>query len=519
MDHNQPDTLLKLQGMTKTFPGVVANNHVDLVLHKGQIHALLGENGAGKSTLVKMIYGLLQPDAGQMAWQGTVVEVGNPAIARRLGIAMVFQHFSLFDSLSVTENIALGILSEQTKDLATLKARIIEVSQRYGLPLDPDRHVYTLSVGERQRIEIIRCLLQEPKLLVMDEPTSVLTPQEVTRLFETLRRLADEGVAILYISHKLDEIKALCHRATILREGSVVDCVQVKDESTHSLAAKMMGRQLEMAPARTQRESDRIRLDIEHLSIKANDEFGISLKDICLQVASGEIVGIAGVAGNGQDELLKALNGESLAMTPDCIKIDETPCAHGKPNQRRALGLASIPEERLGHGAVPQMSLIENCLLTAFQRLGFVHRGVIDRRRCGQYCDAVIEAFDVKANGAESAATSLSGGNLQKFIVGREILQKPGVLVVSQPTWGVDAGAAQTIHKALRSLADNGTAILVISQDIDELMSLSDRIAAICAGSLSPVFPTPTVTIETIGLMMAGVVDHGVSTDRSAVCQ
>ncbi|NKB62754.1 MAG: ATP-binding cassette domain-containing protein [Gammaproteobacteria bacterium] len=503
MTNHQSKILLELRGMTKAFPGVLANDNVDMALKSGEIHALLGENGAGKSTLVKMIYGILKADQGEIEWEGQTVTISNPAMARRLGIAMVFQHFSLFDSLSVCENIALGM--EDAGDMLSLKEHILEVSNRYGLPLDPDRHVYTLSVGERQRIEIIRCLLQNPKMLVMDEPTSVLTPQEVNKLFETLSRLAKEGVAILYISHKLDEIKTLCQKATILRGGKVMDSVMVVNESANSLASRMMGQELDFSAREKSSSVGESRLRINHLNLPAEDEFGIPLRDISLSVHSGEIVGIAGVAGNGQDELLKAINGEITGSDNDFIYIDNEPCGVSDVNRRRTMGLASIPEERLGHGAVPNMSLNENSLLTSFRRLGFTNRGFINLNKCRHFCESVISTFNVKSNGSTSSAASLSGGNLQKFIVGREILQKPDILVVSQPTWGVDAGAAQTIHHALRGLAENGTAILVISQDLDELMKISDRITAICAGALSQVFPASEVTIEQIGLMMAGV--------------
>ena len=494
--------LLKLSGMTRSFPGVIANQDVDLSIHSGEIHALLGENGAGKSTLVKMIYGILAPDSGTIEWEGKVVTIPNPAFARQLGVAMVFQHFSLFDSLSVLENISLGMDGRMKKSV--LKSRILDISNRYGLPLDPDRHVYTLSVGERQRIEIIRCLLQEPKLLVMDEPTSVLTPQEVAKLFETLRRLSEEGLAILYISHKLDEIKALCHGATILRNGKRVDKVEVNDESTSTLAAKMMGEELATVEPRSGNPPGDIRLKVKNLSLVAADEFGIPLKNINLDVRCGEIVGIAGVAGNGQDELLMALSGESTSSQPDSLYIDNTACGHLGPNQRRELGLAAIPEQRLGHGAVPEMSLVDNTFLTAFQRLGLIGKGFIKSGTTRKFTEQIVSDFNVKSNGTKAFASSLSGGNLQKFIVGREISQNPGLLIVSQPTWGVDAGAAQTIHKALRDLADNGAAVLIISQDLDELMSSTDRVGAICAGSLSAIYPTSDVSIEDVGLLMAG---------------
>ena len=495
------DPLLSLFGMTRSFPGVLANDDVNLTLGPGEIHALLGENGAGKSTLVKMIYGILKPDAGDITWKGQRVSINSPAYARRLGIAMVFQHFSLFDSLTVFENIVLGMdIGENSVDL---RQEITGISRRYGLPLDPDQHVYTLSVGERQRIEIIRCLLQNPGLLVMDEPTSVLTPQEVEKLFETLRQLAAEGMAILYISHKLDEIKALCSHATILRGGRVVDSVAVAHETPHTLAAKMMGEALAKEPERKTHTPGEVRLALDHLNVTSASEFGIPLKNISLEVRAGEILGIAGVAGNGQDELRMAISGE-ITVSADQVRIDGKDCGQLRPNARRMMGLSSVPEERLGHGAVSSMSLSENSFLTAFLRLGLLSGGLINRGACDRFTGGVIERFRVKANGPQAPAESLSGGNLQKFIVGREIRQNPELLVVSQPTWGVDAGAARAIHDALRGLAAAGAAVLVISQDLDELMQISDHIAAICAGGVSATYPANRVTMEQIGLLMAG---------------
>ena len=312
--------LLELKKMTKSFPSVLASDAIDLKIKSGEIHALLGENGAGKSTLVKMIYGILKPDSGEICFDNKKVIIKSPAYARELGVAMVFQHFSLFDSLTVVENISLGM--DHQSNLKQLAKQVTKISNRYGLPLDPDRHVYTLSVGERQRIEIIRCLLQEPKLLIMDEPTSVLTPQEVEKLFVTLKKLANEGLAILYISHKLDEIKALCHHATILRLGKKVATVSVENESTGSLATMMMGEELLEFKHPEKVELGDIRLKVQDLDVKANDPLGISLSHINLEIRAGEVVGIAGVAGNGQDELLTVLNGENLNSQAGTIQIE-----------------------------------------------------------------------------------------------------------------------------------------------------------------------------------------------------
>jgi general nucleoside transport system ATP-binding protein len=500
--------LLELQGMTKAFPGVLANDAVDLKLKSGEVHALLGENGAGKSTLVKMIYGILKPDSGTILFNGTPVDISSPAHARDLGIAMVFQHFSLFDSLSVVENISLGM--NKAEDLNKLAEEIHEISERYGLPLDPTRHVYTLSVGERQRIEIIRCLLQNPKLLVMDEPTSVLTPQEVQKLFLTLNRFADEGLAILYISHKLNEIKALCHHATILRHGKCVATVDITQEDTKSLAMMMMGEEFKSFEDRHPSATGEVRLSVDGLNMPAPDSKGISLNNVHLKVCAGEVVGIAGVAGNGQDELLKALNGEDSCQSAASIIIENQHAGKLGPNARRKVGLASVPEKRLGHGAIPDMDLADNAFMTGFNRMGLLAKGLINYAKTRSFANKVIDDFSVKTPGSKVAAQSLSGGNLQKFIIGRELTQQPDILIVSQPTWGVDAGAAQTIRNALRELAGRGAAVLVISQDLDELMEMSDRIGAICGGTLSQFYPTKEMTVEKVGLLMAGVsLDEG----------
>lgn len=495
-------SLLELQNITKSFPGCIANDSVDLTIQPGEIHALLGENGAGKSTLVKIIYGILKADSGNLIWQGKPIQITNPAAARKLGIAMVFQHFSLFDSLSVVENIALGM--DGNVNIRKLEKQIIEVSETYGLPLDPKRHVYTLSVGERQRIEIVRCLLLNPKLLVMDEPTSVLTPQEVEILFKTLHRLSDEGMAILYISHKLDEIRQLCHKASILRHGKMVAEADPTVETAKSLAGLMIGSEVDHVINSTpRRENSPIRLDVKNLCTAAVDEFGINLHNLNLTLYGGEVVGIAGVAGNGQTELLEALTGE-LTTASKSIKINDIYCGDLSPAQRRKLGLCSVPEQRLGHGAVPDMKLSENGFLTAFQRLKMLSFGMIQFTRRDEFTEQVIDDFSVKCNGKSSHAMSLSGGNLQKFIVGRELSQKPDLLIVSQPTWGVDAGAAAAIHRSLIKLAEQGAAVLVISQDLDELMAISHRIGAICAGRLSDLYERSVLSVQDVGLLMGG---------------
>ncbi|MEQ8354797.1 MAG: ABC transporter ATP-binding protein [Kiloniellaceae bacterium] len=496
---------LEVRGITKRFPGVLANDRVDFTVAPGEIHALLGENGAGKSTLVKIIYGVLHPDEGSLHWNGEEVHVADPHSARALGVGMVFQHFSLFEAMTVLENVALGM--DQPGDMATLAGRVREVSQAYGLPLDPERDVFTLSVGERQRIEIVRCLLQNPKLLIMDEPTSVLTPQEVERLFETLRKLASEGVSILYISHKLDEIKQLCGRATILRGGKVVGACDPKAETAKSMAQMMIGAELKTVTRRSGGALGKTRLEVEGLSLASEEVHGTDLKNISFAVKAGEILGIAGVAGNGQNELLTALSGERLAGQDSAVRIDGTVVGRRDAGARRRLGLCSVPEERNGHAAVPGMSLVENAILSGHHRMELVSSLFIRAAAAGRFAAEVVKAFDVRTPGTGAAAGSLSGGNLQKFVVGREILQNPKVLVVSQPTWGVDAGAAATIHQALADLATEGVAVLVVSQDLDELLAITDRLAVINVGVLSPAMVTREASVEEIGLLMGGV--HG----------
>ena len=495
--------LLSISGLTKAYPGVVANDNVSFDIGESEVHALLGENGAGKSTLVKMIYGLVKPDSGTMTWKGQPFTPAEPKAARAAGVAMVFQHFSLFDALKVSENVALGM--ENPPPMGDLARRIRRVSETYGLPLDPNRVVGDLSAGERQRVEIIRCLLQDPKLLIMDEPTSVLTPQEVEILFKTLNKLKAEGTSILYISHKLEEIRTLCDHATILRLGkNVGECVPA-ETSAREMAELMVGDTLQ-TPTRTTDKAGAVVLDVSGLSLEPSNPFGTRLKNIHFTVRAGEILGLGGVAGNGQDELLAALSGETLTWK-DAIKVNGKEVANLGPNARRRMGILAAPEERLGHAAAPDMSLTENALLTGAIREKLTAKGFVNWSATTTFAEKVIKAFDVRTPGPHVAARALSGGNLQKFVIGREVLQRPEVLIVNQPTWGVDAAAAAAIRQALLDLAAQGAAIVVISQDLDELMEISDRFGALNEGRLSDIRPAAGLTIDEIGLMMGGA--HG----------
>jgi len=495
--------VFRAEGIGKSYPGVRANDDVSFQVDAGQIHALLGENGAGKSTLVKMIYGLVRPDQGRMTLTGNLHQPADPKAARAAGVAMVFQHFSLFDALTVAENIALGM--ENPPPRRELSARITKVSHDFGLPLNPARRIVTLSAGERQRVEIIRCLLQNPRLLIMDEPTSVLTPQEAELLFATLRKLADQGTAILYISHKLDEIRTHCDCATILRHGRVVDSCDPRAHSARELAAMMVGGEMREVD-RSGRHAGNVLLSVRNLSQPAPNAEGTALKSVSLDLCAGQILGIGGVAGNGQEELLAALTGE-IRSAAGSITLEGNDLSNLGPEPRRKAGLLTAPEDRLGHAAVPDFSLTENTLLTAGARKGLVKNGMIDHRAARTYAEAVIAGFDVRTPGPHTAARALSGGNLQKFVIGREVMQNPRVLVVNQPTWGVDAGAAAFVRQSLLDLARQGAGVIVISQDLDELLELSDQFCALNEGHLSEPLPTQGLTLDQIGLMLGGA--HG----------
>jgi general nucleoside transport system ATP-binding protein len=501
---------LRLTGITKRYPSVVANDSVSLTVQPGEIHALLGENGAGKSTLMKIIYGAVKPDAGEMWFDGQPIQVRSPKAARALGIAMVFQHFSLFESVSVAENVWLGL--DDAPSLAAVTQQITLKAKEYGLDIDPGRPVHTLSVGERQRVEIVRALLTNPKLLILDEPTSVLTPQAVEKLFVTLRQLAATGCSIVYISHKLEEIRSLCTACTVLRGGKVSGTCDPRQETAASLSRLMIGAEPPPIAHREQHLGD-VALAVQGLSLPQLDPFGVTLQGVSLEVRAGEVVGIAGVSGNGQQELLAALSGEDV-LSPKRgaegrLQLFGQDVSAAGPNARRALGLHFVPEERLGRGAVPTLSLAQNMLLTragpqTLGKLGWLKLGAVQAAAA-----QVIAQFRVKAGGPQSAARSLSGGNLQKYIVGREISAAPKVLIVSQPTWGVDVGAAAQIRAEIVALRDAGCAVLVVSEELDELFEVSDRLHVIAkvdgVGRLSPSLPTAEATVERIGLWMAGL--------------
>ena len=490
-------------GITKRFGDLVANQNIDFAIQPGELHAIVGENGAGKSTFIKIVYGLLQPDDGHLEWQGERVTISNPQQARAMGIGMVFQHFSLFEALSVVENIALALPPDFPKQ--DLSALIVRKSAEYGIPLHPETIIADLSVGQRQRVEIVRCLLQEPTLLIMDEPTSVLTPQETDQLFDVLHQLARQGCAVLFISHKLDEIKQLTSRATILRGGVKVAEVETAKQTTRQLAELMVGAKVKGISTDTPRKKGKCLYEVRQLSRPALGPFDVALKNVSLKVHAGEILGIAGIAGNGQGELMSALSGEWRPDHGGVILTGKSDISRLGPTGRRHLGLAFVPEERNGHAAVPSMTLSENALLTGYDEKGAVSKGVIQFDQTLAMAQRISTMFDVRQPSDDPLASALSGGNLQKFVVGREIIKSPRVLIVSQPTWGVDIAAAQFIRNAMAELARQGSAVIMISQDLEEIFEIAHSIAVLNEGELSEVYTASKVSAEHIGLLMGGL--------------
>jgi simple sugar transport system ATP-binding protein len=509
---------LALRGMTKRYGVLLANDAIDLDVWPGAIHAVLGENGAGKSTLMKAIYGVVQADAGRMWLDGVPYTPRSPADARSFGIGMVFQHFALFESLSVAENIWLGL--DRRWSLAEVIGALRKLQHTYKLHIDPEAMVHRLSVGERQRVEICRALLGEPRILILDEPTSVLSPQATLALFEMLRLLAAQGCSMIYISHKLHEIRSLCNDCTVLRGGRVSGRLDPRRSTEAELSACMIG-----APppplVRASNPEGRIMLRICGLTLVADEvQSGSSspgsyvssgsshaLRDIALDLRAGEILGIAGVSGNGQAALLNVLSGETRQQPAPAPRLSGTLELEGRDvlrlgvGERRSLGLHALPEERLGRATVPELALSDNMLLAGS---GLDRRWWLDFGALRRAANAVIERFMVRAQGSESAVRSLSGGNLQKYIVGRTLGKRPKVLVISQPTWGVDVGASTQIRQQLLALRDAGTAIIVISEELDELFQLADRIQVIATGELSPSMAIDQASVERIGSWMGG---------------
>ncbi len=495
--------LLQSRNICKSFGSFIANDNINFNILEGEIHGLLGENGAGKSTFVKMVYGLLEPTLGEFFWNGKPIKILGPQEARNFGIGMVFQHFSLFPTLTVIENIQLALSDKQPR--LELRKTIIEKSQEFGISVDLDTYIRDLSVGEQQRVEILRCLLQDPKLLIMDEPTSVLTPQESEQLFNILNKLAATGCSVLFISHKLKEVKGITQRTTILRRGRVIDTVNSSEVSIEQLAKMMVGSDPGNVTPKITSKNNSILVQISGLSRPADTPFSTPLLDVNLDVKAGEIVGIAGIAGNGQSELMEVLTGEWRSRgSIDVLDVLGVDIREYSPHKRRQIGIGFLPEERNGHSAVMDMTLTENTLLTNHNNSEIQKNSIIENANLDQLTSNIIHNFDVRTPLKNPLASSLSGGNLQKFVVGREIIKKPRVFFVAQPTWGVDIGAAKFIRNALIDLANEGCGIIIISQDLEELFELADTISVLFRGKLSDRKPIKELNLQKIGLLMGG---------------
>ncbi len=493
----------EMHGIVKRFPGVLANDCVSFDVKAGEIHALLGENGAGKSTLMKILYGLYQPEEGQILLNGQPVTFHSPADALAQGIGMIHQHFMLVPTLTVTENVALGMKSAPRLDLRRVKERLLELSAAYGLKIDPDAYVWQLSVGEQQRVEIVKALYRGGALIILDEPTAVLTPQEVNELFVTLKQMREQGHALIFITHKLHEVQALSDRITVMRDGRVVDTILNHDVERRTLARMMVGRDVQFQPNRPNVQPGEPLLVLRDLCAE-NDQGLPALKNVSLDVRAGEILGIAGVSGNGQRELAEVIAGLRPATSGEAV-IAGQPILRASVAERLRAGLAFIPEERMRHGTIGTFSVAENIILQSHRDAPFSRGMFLNFRAIARYTDELIHRFNVKTPTQETAIKNLSGGNIQKLILARELSRRPKVLVAAQPTRGVDIGATEYIRDVLMQQRSEQVAILLISEDLDEILALSDRIAVLYEGDVVGVVSRDEADVETLGLMMAGV--------------
>jgi len=494
--------MLEMKGISKRFPGVLANDNVSFDVYPGEVHTLLGENGAGKSTLMKILFGLYHADEGEITFNGKPLDVSSPSAAIEAGIGMIHQHFMLVPTLTVVENVALGLHAGLRPNLDEVAKRVVELEEEYGLQVDPEARVWQLSVGERQRVEILKALYRDANLLVLDEPTAVLTPQEVEDFFSTLRKLADDGRGLIFISHKLHEVMALSDRITVLRDGRVTGDTTPAETSREQLAEMMVGRPVKLAPDKPPADQGDVRLEISGLAVDG-DRGQIAVNEVDVEVRGGEVLGIAGVSGNGQRELAEAIAG-LRPSTAGSVKLDGLEIQDLSPSRRRATGLAYVPEERMRDGAIGAFTVSENLMLINHDepenaRLGWLKLGPL-RHRAAQ----LVDRFAIKTPSIDTTTRTLSGGNIQKLIMARELSCEPSVLIAAQPTRGVDIGAAEYIHERLVAQRTEGTAIVVISEDLDEVLALADRVAVMFEGRIVGVIDREDCTVEELGLMMAG---------------
>ena len=496
--------MLEMRGITKRFPGVLANDQIDLSVRPGTVHALLGENGAGKSTLMKVLYGLNKPDEGSIHVNGVEVSIGSPTDAIALGIGMIHQHFMLVPTLTVAENVALGLGGRRgLADMRPVKRRLGEVSERYGLAIDPDAYIWQLAVGERQRAEILKALYRDAKLLVLDEPTAVLTPPEVDDLFATLHQLTQDKCGLIFISHKLHEVMEIADDITCLRNGKVSGHTVPAESTRESLAEMMVGRPVDLDRHLAPVDTGDVRLEVRNLNVQG-DRGSMAVKDLSLSVRGGEIVGIAGVSGNGQRELADAIFGLRRRESGE-ILINAQPVPAPSPKKVRAHGLTYVPEERMVDGSIGEFSVAENLMLVNYNQPPYTKAGILQRDPIEEHCADLVGRYSVKTPTLETPTRSLSGGNIQKVVIAREFSAGAGVLVVAQPTRGVDIGAAEYIHEQLLLQRQEGAAILLISEDLDEVLQMSDRIIVLLEGEVMGEVSGADANVQKVGLLMTGV--------------
>ena len=497
------ETSLKISNISKAYPDCLANDNINLELKSGKIYALLGENGAGKSTLVKILFGIIQPDKGKIFLNNKILKLNSPRDAKKNKISMVFQHFSLFETLSVLENLIL----DSSEPKKSLENKIQDIINKYNFNIDLYTPVLNLSAGQKQKVEIIRCLIKNPDVLIMDEPTSVLTDQETKELFISLKKFSKEGILIIYITHKLKEVITLCDEVAVMRKGKLISISKVSNEKIESLASKMIGQNLKIVrKKRLEEKSNDQLIKIVNLNYKSTNPFEVNIKDINFEVNRGECLGIAGISGNGQSELFQMLSGE-ITSENNSIVFDNRSIGKLNPQERRKYLIAFSPEDRLTHAAIPQMKIFENVALNNFKSSDFFKGGLINEKKIKDHSQRILTKFSVNTENVELKTQFLSGGNLQKLLIGRELITSPNLLICFNPTWGLDVGAIHYIHETLIKINDQNKSIILISTDTEELFRLSDKICAINKGRISKVFKTTDVSTEKLGLLMGGQFD------------
>jgi ABC-type uncharacterized transport system ATPase subunit len=513
-------TSLKMEGITKRFPGVLANDNIDFDVVSGEVHALLGENGAGKSTLMKILYGMYKPDAGRILLDDKLVQITSPTVAIKHGIGMIHQHFMLVPTLTVAENVALGLASSRgpLTDLDQVSQKILALGDKYHLNINPNSYIWQLSVGQQQRVEIIKALYRGASLLLLDEPTAVLTPQEVDELFVIMRQMLKDGYGLVFISHKLHEVVEICDRVTVLRDGKKVGTRDVCSINKQTLANWMVGRDIEFISSEKRQEPGEVRMQLVDVCCDS-DRGTQGLCGVNLSIRSGEIVGLAGVSGNGQPELAETLAG-LRRVRGGKILLEGKDVTNALPGTITEMGLSYIPEERMKDGMIRNFNISENLILREHHKYPFSSRGFLRMKYIEEHARRMVNQFRIKTPSLNTQTRSLSGGNIQKLLLARELSRKPRAIIAAQPTRGLDIGASEYVHEQLLEQRALGTAILLISEDLDEIMAISDRIAVIYEGSIIDVLDRESATREDIGLLMAGVYpDETLNAPDGKVCK